>query len=126
MNPNNPSVMALRKQVLEALEGPAYRTVHEIPRSWPVLRAHVGEVVRRLHDEGLIERVADPRSGGALPAYRLSPSGVAALVASRNGRRQPSPAVWRAIAPGVNRPRPTATRPAAPAASSGSDRQGRG
>ena len=70
---------ALRHAVLHSMQGPRYRTVYEIPRRWPVLHADVVGTVRALWEEGLLERIADPRSGGAASAYRSTESGAQAL-----------------------------------------------
>jgi hypothetical protein len=78
----------LRRSVLEALRGPEFRTVHEIPRTWPVLRAHVFGVVDMLLEEGLIERNTNPGHADARPAYRATAAGrreLAAAPAPRNG-----------------------------------------
>lgn len=55
------AVVALRRHVLEALEG-EYRPVRSIPHAWPVQRVHVRRVVSQLHGEGLLER--RPGAGG--------------------------------------------------------------
>jgi hypothetical protein len=73
--PRELAMERLRRSVLEALRGPEYRTVHEIPRRWPVLRAHVMATVDMLLEEGLLERIADPRSAGMVPAYRATAAG---------------------------------------------------
>jgi hypothetical protein len=70
-----PARLALRHGILDALQGPEYRTVPEIPRAWSVPNADVAGAVRALWEEGLVERAADPRSAGALPAYRATAAG---------------------------------------------------
>jgi hypothetical protein len=75
-----PELDALRLEVLRALTGPAYRAAHEIPRRQPLLlHAQVRATVRALAEEGLLERVADRRSAGTVPAYRASAAGRSAL-----------------------------------------------
>jgi DNA-binding HxlR family transcriptional regulator len=77
------SLDVLRRDVLEALRGPEFRSVGEIPRRWPVLRAHVRAVVRMLLEEGLVERIVDPRSAGMAALYRTTPAGLRALSPAR-------------------------------------------
>lgn len=74
-----PALAALRRSVLETLKGPEFRPAHAVPRRWPVLRAHVLGVVSMLWQEGLLERMADPHSGGALPIYRATAAGLERL-----------------------------------------------
>jgi hypothetical protein len=66
-----PAADALRRDVLSALADGRGRAIAEIPRRWPVMHAHVAAVVGWLVAEGRLERVPDPRSGGAQAAYRL-------------------------------------------------------
>jgi hypothetical protein len=74
-----PALAALRRSVLEALKGPEFQPAHAVPRRWPILRAHVLGVVAMLWQEGLLERTADPHSGGALPIYRATAAGLERL-----------------------------------------------
>jgi DNA-binding MarR family transcriptional regulator len=75
----------LRRSVLEALRGPGFRSVHEIPRRWPVLRAHVSGVVDMLLKEGLVERTANPGKVATGPAYRATAAGQQELARSFGG-----------------------------------------
>jgi hypothetical protein len=80
------AVTALRYAVLQELSGPDYRPAHTIRRRWPVLHAHIATTARLLHAEGLLERIADPASGGAVPAYRATSAGHAELDRLRTGQ----------------------------------------
>lgn len=72
--PARPGLEALRHRVLESLEGPNPLTLAEIPRRRPFTRAQIEGVVRRLTEEGLVERV----EAGSVPApvaYRATAAG---------------------------------------------------
>lgn len=45
---------ALRRDILRALERYGPLTAAEIPRSWPVTRQHVRDVMREMADDGLV------------------------------------------------------------------------
>jgi hypothetical protein len=72
---------ALRLRVLLALQGPTYVTEHEIPGDWPLQRSGLAGAIRALWREGLLERRADPRAGGATPAWRATAAGKQAMAA---------------------------------------------
>jgi hypothetical protein len=74
-----PAVAALRLAVLDALRGPSPRSAYAVPRRWPVVRGHVLSMVRRLHGEGLLERVAGGEPGGGDAGYRATAAGRAVL-----------------------------------------------
>jgi DNA-binding MarR family transcriptional regulator len=61
-------VARFRRAILESLDGPAVRSLAELPHRWPLTRMHLRLLVDRLRAEGLVEFV---EGGGSDRPRRL-------------------------------------------------------
>jgi hypothetical protein len=77
--PHNPAVVRLRRHVLAALEDGTPGGASDIPRAWPLVRAHIATAMEQLAEDGLLERAGGPRPGGGPRLYRITAAGLREL-----------------------------------------------
>jgi hypothetical protein len=77
--PHNTAVARLRRHILAALEDVAPGGASDIPRAWPLVRAHIATAIDHLVEDGLLERAGDPRPGGGPRLYRVTAAGLREL-----------------------------------------------
>jgi hypothetical protein len=76
--PRNPAVDRLRRHVLAALEE-SPGGVSDVPRAWPLVRAHVAATIDHLAEDGLLERAEASGPGGGPRLYRITAAGLREL-----------------------------------------------